>query len=518
MKAYAAHHNLPSPTPVGNIFLPVPDTEFRDFLEQIDELVTFAPGILEAIERDLDEHAKKKKKIRLADKRFVEELTGELPGIPGDGYFGSDFELRLSVGRPRMPAYLVYVFLMIRGELGSVTRREDATFILESMSLYAFLQERGYQMPGTTTILENINAVSNETRELIFDSQLWFIRKEGLDDFKELIFDSTQVEANSAWPTDAKILTGLLSRAHRLGQKLAMFELPNFDVWWMNQWLRKMRRLNLAINLAAGKPHSKRKIKKSYRRLLELGRRAVAHLAGELQGVEDVYQPYDFLFPRRRKILGMVLDHIREDLGDACRVIDYAGERIFEGKTGSSRDKVLSLSDKTAAYIEKGSREAVIGYKPQIARSGEGFVIGLMVKEGNPADKTELIPLFNDVVKRTEVVPEVVSADDGYAFGTARDKILGRGVVVMSVSGSRGKRMIGEEDWESDLYREARRGRPAIESLIFVLKHCFEFGRLSRRGMESVRAELLEKVLAFNSYRITYLRGRAKRAFVKQAA
>ena len=518
MKACAAHHNLPSTTPVGNIFLPVPDTEFRDFLEQIDELVGFAPEILEAIDHDLDEHGKKKKKIRREDKRFVEELTGELPGIQGVEHIVSDFELCLGVGRPRMSAYLVYVFLMIRGELGSVTRREDVTFIRESMSLYSFLQERGYKLPGATTILENINAVSNETRELIFDNQLCFILAEGLDDFKELIIDSTQVEANSAWPTDAKILTGLLSRAHRLGQKLEMFELPGFRVWWMNQWLRKMRRSTLMINLAAGKPHSKKKIKKHYRRLLEFGRRAVAHLDNELQGVEDTYHPYDFLFPSRRKMLSTVLKQIREDIGDAYRVIQYAGERIFEGKTGSSRDKVLSLSDKTAAYIKKGGREAVIGYKPQVARSGRGFVTGLVVKEGNPADKNELIPVFNDVVGRTGVVPEVVSTDDGYASKKGRNNVLGHGVDVMSISGVWGKKLMGEEDWESEIYRETWRCRPAIESLIFVLKHCFEFGRLSRRGIDAVRAELLEKALAFNSYRITYLRKRAKQQKLKPAA
>ena len=89
MKACATHHNLPFSTPVGNLFLPVPDTEFRDFLEQIDELVRFAPLILESIDQNLDEHGKKKKKIRLADKRFVEELTGELPGIQGNEYFNS---------------------------------------------------------------------------------------------------------------------------------------------------------------------------------------------------------------------------------------------------------------------------------------------------------------------------------------------------------------------------------------------------------------------------------------------
>ena len=119
MKACAAHHNLPSSTPVGNLFLPVPDTEFHDFLVHIDELVKFAPEILEAIERDLDKRGKKKKKGRLTDKRFAEEMTGELPGIQLEKYTVNDYELTLEVGRPRMPAYLVCVFLMMRGKHGS---------------------------------------------------------------------------------------------------------------------------------------------------------------------------------------------------------------------------------------------------------------------------------------------------------------------------------------------------------------------------------------------------------------
>ena len=251
----AAHRNIPSSTTIGNIFLPVPDTEFRDFLAQIDELVKYAPEIISAIERDLDEHGKKKKKIRLEDREFVKALTGELPGIQIDEYTVNDFELSLGMGRPRMPAYLVYVFLMIRGKIGSLTKQRDVTFIRESMSLYSFLQDHGYQMLAVTTILENVNAVSNETRELIFNCQIRSVLEEKLDDFKKLLVDSTKVEANSAWPTDARILTGLLQRAHRLGQKLELFELPNFKVGWMKQWLKKMKSLKMKINLSAGKPH-----------------------------------------------------------------------------------------------------------------------------------------------------------------------------------------------------------------------------------------------------------------------
>jgi len=518
MKACAAHHNIPSSTPVGNLFLPVPDTEFHDFLEQIDEFVKFAPEILEAIEQDLDEHGKKKKKVRVADKRFVEEMTGELPGIQLEKYTVNDHELTLEVGRPRMPAYLVCVFLMLRGKHGSVTKLRDVTFQRESISLYALLQERGYKLPAPTTILENINAIRNETRDLMFVRQLSFIRREGLDDFKKLIADSTHVKANSAWPTDSGILTGLLKRVHRMGQHLDIFELPNFHVGWMNLWLRKMKNLNFKINLIAGKPNSTRKVRKLYRELLKHGRNAVRHLDKELEEFEEKYQPYDYIFPSRREMLNRVLRQMREDIGDACRVIRYTEERIFEGKVSGSRDKVLSLSDKTAAYIKKGGREPVIGYKPQIGRSEHGFITSLIVKEGNPADSVELIPVFQDAVSRTGVVPEVVSVDDGYASEKGRDYILDLGVSVVSISGSKGKKLIGEEDWESEDYQDARDDRSAVESLIFVLKYCYYFERMGRRGLEAVRAEMLEKALAYNCCRIIYERKKKRRQQLKQAA
>ena len=52
---------------------------------------------------------------------------------------------------------------------------------------------------------------------------------------------------------------------------------------------------------------------------------------------------------------------------------------------------------------------------------------------------------------------------------------------------------------------------------MFTFKDGFEFGELGRRGVESVRAELLEKVLAYNCCRIVLMR-RRKREELDQAA
>ena len=217
-------------------------------------------------------------------------------------------------------------------------------------------------------------------------------------------------------------------------------------------------------------------------------------------------------------MLNQVLQQIQEDIGDAYRVIRYTEERIFDGKVSGSRDKVLSLSDKTAAYIKKGGREPVIGYKPQVARSEHGFITSLIVEEGNPADSVKLIDVVEDAVTRTRIVPEIVSVDDGYASKKGRNLVLGLGVSIVSISGSKGKKLIGEEDWESEEYQDARNDRSAVESLIFVLKYCYYFGRMGRRGIEAERAEMLEKVLAYNCCRIIHERKEERRQQLEQAA
>ena len=82
------------------------------------------------------------------------------------------------------------------------------------------------------------------------------------------------------------------------------------------------------------------------------------------------------------------------------------------------------------------------------------------------------------------------------------------GVKDISISGAKGKKLTDPGDWDSKEYREARRNRSAVESLMFTIKDGFEFGELGRRGLEAVREELLEKVLAYNCCRIVLMRKR----------
>lgn len=270
-----------------------------------------------------------------------------------------------------------------------------------------------------------------------------------------------------------------------------------------------MDKLVFQICLVAGNAKSKGKLKKRYRQLLKRGRKAADALTAELNRLEQGLA-MEGQAPSRRVLPDRVVQQIHADLSDANRVLAYANDRVFHDKALPSTQKVLSLSDGSAAYIQKGSRNPVIGYKPQLVRSENGFVTSLIVPQGNAADSNELAPAISDSIARTGIVAEWVSTDDGYASAKGRDEVLGMGVKDISISGAKGKKLTDPGDWDSEEYRDARRNRSAVESLMFTIKDGFEFGELGRRGLAAVRDELLEKVLAYNCCRIILLRKRRR--------
>jgi hypothetical protein len=115
------------------------------------------------------------------------------------------------------------------------------------------------------------------------------------------------------------------------------------------------------------------------------------------------------------------------------------------------------------------------------------------------------------------LLPGLVSSDDGYSNKGAREDLLEAGVEVVSISGAKGKSITTPEQWNRPDYRAARAKRSAVESLMFTLKEGYEFGHLLRRENENVRAELMEKVLAYNIGQITRVRERRARESLAQS-
>jgi len=200
------------------------------------------------------------------------------------------------------------------------------------------------------------------------------------------------------------------------------------------------------------------------------------------------------------------LDNIRQDLLDAVKTLEQSEQRVEENIGTKARERVLSVADRSAAFIAKGEREPTIGYKPQLARSGQGFVTALIVESGNGSDSKALVPMVQRCIEKTGIIPESVSVDDGYASASGVEKVGDLGVAQVSVSGAKGKKLLEEKLWDDPVYTQLRADRSAVESLMYVLKYSYEFGRMGRRGLEAVQSEMVEKILAYNFARAVKLR------------
>ena len=482
------------------------DTKLAQSMGELDDLLPRRPDILAAIEADQDRLALARKAPRVADRAALAAATPNLPCLDLDAPL-PEVE-SLEVGRPRMRPEAVCHFLLMRGHFGSLS---GANWELASDSSTArhYLDPylRHNKWPGASTVLDNLNALSNHTRQLILTAQAGIAMTAGLDDFCLTIIDSTAIKANSDFPTDSGTILKLLTRVWESGSRT--LKRAGVDTWqrhWTEKWLAMLKCRDFAINTAK----TRRERAKHYRKFLNTAGKLADHLEREAAAVEEPLFLGAFdLPPSRRQRLLDAWKKVVTSLIQAHDMIEYSYLRQFGTPDLPAPDReryLASVSDPDASFIKKGRRPVVFGYKAQIARSGNGLVTAVHVPEGNVPDCLELEPLVRAHRLTTGVVPEAVSVDDGYSSAAGRQDVLGLGVKDVSISGSKGKKLTPAELYDSDRYRKLRNVRSTVESLIFVLKHDYEYGELRRRGIAGVRAELLEKAIAYNFHRLAILR------------
>jgi len=482
--------------PIRPLFICPPDSNLLVVLAEADALVRRSPRLVALVDADLDAHGLRKKERRAADKRWMDERTLRLAGMPCPE--ADPVPVALEQGRPRTPGYVVLMLLLVRGYLGVGFKERDASSTMaDSIALHVYFENLGLKMPGRSTLTELCNAVSNRTRLRILDAQAAQALHPGMDDFKTMLQDSTHVAGNTEWPTDSRLARDLAARLLRVGEKLPHVGLPALDDASARKALRKIAGLDREIGLSQGRKDGARDRRRRYEKLLRHARRVHALLAPQVAALDDAAAALDVL-PSRKVEAAHAVWLLHSDLDALAQVVECCEARVLRDQKVPMSEKILSVSDPDAGFIAKGQREPVVGYKPQLGRSGAGFITGVLLPQGNAADSGQLVPMVDAVEARTGVTPQVVSVDDGYASADNKKALALRGVRVTSINGAKGKALTAPADWDSDEYREARDLRSAVESLMYTLKQGYHFGQAARRGLCAVYAEMLEKALAYN--------------------
>ena len=162
---------------------------------------------------------------------------------------------------------------------------------------------------------------------------------------------------------------------------------------------------------------------------------------------------------------------------------------VFFQNPGLSMPRRSTLTELVNAVSDQ-TRQRILD--AQVARvlllGWDDLSVGLLSPhQGNAADSKQLIPMLDEVARRTGVISDMVSVDDGYASRANVQEVRSRGVQVISTSGAKGAALTAQDDWNSDEYTLARDKRSAVEPLMFTLKRGFTSERSRVAGSSRFR-------------------------------
>jgi hypothetical protein len=219
---------------------------------------------------------------------------------------------------------------MLRGFNGGCKDQHARLLLQESITLRLWLEHLGLELPPASTLSDNLNAVSNQTRALIQQAQMSYILQQGLDDFQKCFIDSTAVEANTERPTDSTILVKLIARVCTTGNNLHRLDLPDLNQIGLLEQQEELRQLSQQIHFLSGQARGEAKRKKLYFHLLRRARRVRKRLLRDLESVRRNLEGRSDLAPSRRLMAQEALCLIADDLAAVELAANVCDRRIME--------------------------------------------------------------------------------------------------------------------------------------------------------------------------------------------
>jgi len=335
-----------------------------------------------------------------------------------------------------------------------------------------------------------------------------------LEDGKRLRVDTTVVESDIHFPTDASLLWDTVRTVTRLVEDLHKI-LPRRVQGFPNRTRSARRRMLELERMTAQERHTQQEPK--YRELLGITGQV---LAKARQVVQKAARGKGMDVIGRAKV-----DSLRQqitrycDLGD--RVMDQTRRRVVEGEQVPAEEKVYSIFESHTDLIKRGKvrKPVEFGHKVFLAESAQGLITDYQVLDGNPADSHQVRASLERHQQIFHVAPDLYAADRGFYSTENLDECDKAGVSQVSIPQRGGQKTAEREDLESSpAFKKGQRFRAGIEGRISVLFRGRGMKRCRAHGRERFEVLVGAAVLANNLLRIAGMLRDRKPARAKKAA
>lgn len=395
-----------------------------------------------------------------------------------------------NTGSRGMNAGMVLRFVVVK-MLERLTYRRLHERVADSIVLREFCGIPFGPIPSFRTLQENIKKLRPATLEQINRIIVKYAIDNGIEDGKNARLDTTGVETNIHYPTDASLLWDAIRVLTRV-LSACEIQFPRLRGLFQNH-LRAAKKLLFKINNARGKDG----IKALCRNLIKLVRKAVAYARTALNQLPSC-EAQTFEQTIAKVELATTLNQL---LPLADIILDQARRHVLKGENVPVSEKLVSIFEPHTDILVKGQRDVVFGHKILFAVGKSNIILDCAVFRGNPADSEEFVPALKRLEAVLGHVPPNAATDGGFASKHNAQSAQAMGVVNVAFSSPKGSKIV-QAITETRVYKRLCKWRAGIEGIISAGKRAFGLDRCPWSGFESFQAYVQCAVLAFNLQQI----------------
>src|SRR5215212_8069754 len=357
-------------------------------------------------------------------------------------------------------------------------------------------------VPHPTTLVKLVRRAGPDVIEQLNSALLGKLADDKLLRGRKLRVDTTVVEADIDYPTDADLLEhavrklgGLVRRVKGRGaaSRTRFRDRGRAAGRRMKQLARTLRR-RTGVAMA------------EVDRLTGEVARIARHTLREVQVVARNARGGLARRPGDGR-LGRLVGELQETIAATERLLAQTDQRLAGNRV--IPDRLVSLRDPDARPIRKGKpgHPTQFGYTLLVVEDERGFIADHQLQRGNPPDAPQLVPAIQRVIATTGRPPGTVVGDRG--FGTAANdqavEALGVKRVGLQRTGTPGKARLGLE--RTRRFRRLRNWRVGIEARISHLKRSFGVRRTRLRRLGGACTWVGLGIFAYNLQRMTVVAG-----------
>jgi len=406
------------------------------------------------------------------------------------------FHARL--GRPSVPVptLLRLLYLKHRYGLGYESLCKEVS---DSISWRRFCRiPLDRPVPHPTTLSKLVRRAGPSVIDQLNTALLGKLAADKLLRGRKLRVDTTVVEADIDYPTDADLLEQAVRKLGRLVRRSKAHGAATRTTFQDRSRAagRRLKQLSHALRRRGGQAMAQ--VDRLTAEIATLARQTLRQVEAVRRNARRTLagRPGDGR-------LGRLVGELEQTMVATQRLLWQTDQRLAGNRV--IPDRLVSLADPDARPIRKGKpqRPTEFGYTLLLAEDEHGFVADHQPQQGNPPDAPQLLPAVERVAQRTGRLAATVVADRG--FGTAaNDRALAElGVTRVGVQ-RKGRLSATRAQLErTRAFRRLRNWRVGIEARISHLKRSFGLRRTRLRRLAGATIWVGLGVLAYNLQRMT---------------